>query len=174
MAIAVNKTGKIISAVFAVGLISLLGVLWFSEPGFKRAPGVSFKMLDGDTISINDLSRPTMVTFWATTCPSCIKEVPHLIELHEKFNKSGFDILAVAMRYDPPEQVRLFQKNRNVPYKIALDTNGQAAKAFGNVSLTPTTFVIDPDNRIVYSKVGEFDTALMINRIQSLVRMKDS
>jgi len=59
------------------------------------------------------------------------------------------------MYYDPPSQVLAMRKARDIPYTIALDIHADAARAFGNVRLTPTAFMVAPDGRIVYRKTGE-------------------
>ena len=63
------------------------------------------------------------------------------------------------MDYDPPNQVLAMSKARAIPYPIALDLQSDAAQAFGDVRLTPTSFLIAPDGRIVYRKTGEMDMA---------------
>jgi alkyl hydroperoxide reductase subunit AhpC len=50
-------------------------------------------------------------------------------------------------------------KSRDIPYHVALDIQAEAARAFGDVRLTPTSFLIAPDGRIVYQKTGEMDIA---------------
>ena len=69
------------------------------------------------------------------------------------------------MAYDPPNQVLTLSKARRIPYPIALDIQSRAADAFGDVRLTPTSFLIAPDGRIVHQKIGELD----MNTLRSLV-----
>jgi peroxiredoxin len=111
-----------------------------------------------------------MVTFWATSCVGCRREVPHLVDLYEKYRDRGFELVAVAMAYDPPEQVLRFRNDKQLPYRVALDLDGAAAHAFDDVSLTPTTFVIAADGRIAFQTIGEFDTGAMENLISSLLQ----
>ena len=59
------------------------------------------------------------------------------------------------MDYDPPNQLLAMRNAKKIPYPIALDINADAARAFGNVRLSPTSFLIAPDGRIVYQKLGE-------------------
>ncbi|MDH3689919.1 MAG: TlpA family protein disulfide reductase, partial [Gammaproteobacteria bacterium] len=140
-------------------LVATLAVVWSSDTGASRAPSVELTLLDGQKLQLDDLrGQPVMVTFWATTCVGCQSEVPHLVELYEEFQPRGFEIIAVAMAYDPPAQVYEFSKHREVPYRIALDLDNQVASAFGEVRLTPATFLVDGDGRIVYQVLGEFNT----------------
>ncbi|MEJ7807938.1 MAG: TlpA disulfide reductase family protein, partial [Telluria sp.] len=67
--------------------------------------------------------------------------------------------VAVAMKYDPPNYVINFTETRKLPFTVALDSGGDIAKAFNDVQMTPTTFVIDRQGRIIKRYVGEPDFA---------------
>ena len=143
-------------SLLAVTLLGTLGYLWLAPAGLKASPDITLLTIDGEELVLADLrGKPLLVTFWATTCPGCIKEMPHLIELYEELSPRGLEIVGIAMDYDPPSQVLAMRKARKIPYPIALDIHAQAARAFGNVRLTPTSFLINPEGRIVYQKIGE-------------------
>lgn len=156
-----------------IGVILVIAAavtLWLAPAGLDRAPSITLKTIKGDTVSLDELrGQPVLVTFWATTCPGCMKEIPHLIELYETFHRRGLNIFGVAMSYDPPNQVIEFTESRGLPYRIALDVEGKVAQAFGDVMLTPTTFLIAPDGRIVMHKVGQFDTGKVRTKIESML-----
>jgi thiol-disulfide isomerase/thioredoxin len=95
-----------------------------------------------------------MVNFWATSCTTCVAEIPILVATYEKFKDKGFDTLGIAMKYDPPVYVVNFVETRKIPYKIALDNTGANAKAWGDVALTPTTFLVNKEGQIVKRYVG--------------------
>ena len=143
-------------ALFAFTLPVALGYLWFAPAGLKSSPDISLVTVDGEQLQLASLQgKPLLVTFWATTCTACIREMPHLIELYEELSPQGLEIIGIAMDYDPPNQVLAMRNDRHIPYPVALDIHAEAARAFGNVRLTPTTFLIDPDGRIVYRKLGK-------------------
>ena len=136
-------------------LLATLGYLWFAPAGLKASPDIKLVTIDGEQLQLASLrGNPLLVTFWATTCPGCIKEMPHLIELYEELSPQGLEIVGIAMDYDPPNQVLAMRNAKNIPYPIALDLDAEAARAFGNVRLTPTSFLIAPDGRIVYQQLG--------------------
>ena len=140
---------------FTVALLGTLAWLWFAPASLKTSPDISLMTIKGEEIQLASLQgKPLLVTFWATTCPGCIKEIPHLIELYNELAPQGLEIIGIAMDYDPPNRVLAMSKARNLPYPIALDIHADAARAFGNVRLTPTSFLIAADGRIVYRKVG--------------------
>jgi peroxiredoxin len=94
--------------------------------------------------------------------------MPHLIDLHRELGPRGFEIVAIAMAYDPPEQVRELARQKQLPYTVAID-DGSAAVAFGDVKLTPTSFLIDPQGRIVQQKLGEMDMEQLRIRILGML-----
>ena len=149
------KTREAQITLFAVTLLGALAWLWFAPASLKTSPDISLMTIKGEEIQLASLrGKPLLVTFWATTCPGCIKEMPHLIELYDELAPQGLEIIGIAMDYDPPNRVLAMSKARNIPYPIALDIHADAARAFGNVRLTPTSFLIAPDGRIVYQKIG--------------------
>ena len=144
------KLKEITAALFILLLAGAAAFLWLSPSGFQQAPSVTVTTLEGKQVSLASLQgRPVLVTFWATTCPGCVKEMPHMVDLYRELGPQGLEIVAIAMSYDPPEQVRELVRQKQLPYTIALDTDGSVAKAFGNVKLTPTNFLLDPQGHIV-------------------------
>lgn len=129
-----------------------------SQPA--AAPDVSFTTLDGQTRPLSSLKgKVVLVNFWATTCTTCVAEMPKLIETYNKFAPKGFETVAIAMDYDPPEYVRNYAQKNGLPFTVALDSGGKAAKGFEEVRLTPTTFLLDKQGRIVQKYLGEPDFA---------------
>jgi len=157
-----------ISIFLISGLFAAAAWYWQTQT-VRTAPDVSFKTIKGETIRLAELrGNPTLVTFWATDCPGCIEEIPHLIELHRQYNQHGLSIIAVSMQYDPPNHVLAMAASKQLPYAIALDPASELAQAFGDVQLTPTTFLIDRAGNIVMQKVGVFDLTDMQHRIEQL------
>jgi hypothetical protein len=61
------------------------------------------------------------------------------------------------MPYDPPNYVLKFVQDRQLPFPVALDVKGEAVAAFGNVRLTPTSFIFGKDGALLQKKIGELD-----------------
>ena len=148
-----------------ISLASLILVLAFvSIPALNRistkAPDITFTTITGKKIALKDLhGKPVIVTFWATDCPGCMKEIPHLINLYSHYHEQGLEIIAVAMYYDPPNHVVTMAEDQQLPYHVALDLKAENAHAFGDVQLIPSTFLITPDGLIALKKTGAFDPA---------------
>ena len=163
-----NKETVIAGIVLAVVLIS--AAVWFMPAGLREAPPLVGQTLDGRTLTLEQFrGKPVLVTFWATTCPSCVEEMPHLVELYREMNPKGLEIIGVAMAYDPPEQVRAMAKQRQIPYPIVLDSQERIAREFDNVRLTPTTVLISPQGRIAHYRLGLLDMPKLRETIQEML-----
>ncbi|KAF1046146.1 MAG: Thiol-disulfide oxidoreductase ResA [Herbaspirillum frisingense] len=141
----------------AVAVVAVIAAFtYFKVNAGNAAPDVTFTKLDGERVALKDLrGKVVMVNFWATSCTTCVGEMPQMIETYNKFKDKGLDFVAVAMSYDPPNYVLNYTETRKLPFKVALDPQDSLAKAFGDVKLTPTTFVIGKDGNIIKRYVGE-------------------
>ena len=146
--------------IIAVAVLAIAGALFYAVMDKSPAPAATFTTLDGKSISLQDLrGQIVLVNFWATSCPGCIKKMPDMIETYNQYKGRGFEVIAVAMSYDPPNYVANFVQTRQLPFPVVLDVKGEHARDFGDVQLTPTTFVIGKDGSILETKLGDFDFA---------------
>jgi peroxiredoxin len=147
---------KAILALLVLALVGVAGYSRFLQP--RAAPDVVFTSITGERIAAADLrGRVVLVNFWATDCVVCVREMPKLVQTYNQFRSRGLELVAVAMRYDPPNYVLDYTARNALPFKVALDPMGELAKAFGNVTLTPTTIVIDKRGQMVERILGEPD-----------------
>lgn len=155
----------------AVALV-LLALLAYAISVRKGSlPDVKFMTISGQTISAHELrGRVVLVNFWATSCAICLREMPRLVDTHNRFAARGFETIAVAMSYDPPSHVLDYAQRQQLPFHVSLDPIGSMAKSFGDVRLTPTTFLIDKRGRIVDRHVGEPDFAKLNALVERLLR----
>lgn len=153
------------------GALALGGAAFLSGcSGAQAAPESTFVLLDGSRQTTADLKgKVTLVNFWATSCVTCVAEMPKIISTYNKYKGQGYDTLAVAMRYDPPSYVVNFAETRKLPFKVAIDNTGMVAKAWGDVQLTPTTFLVNKRGQIVKQFVGEPDFAALHQLIEKLL-----
>jgi peroxiredoxin len=145
----------------SLGVVMLLSglayQLWKSSIP-REIPDIRLVTTRGERIHLAHLrGKPLLVTFWATTCTTCMKEMPHLIDLYHELSPRGLQVIGIAMFYDPPNRVLAVQDSRKIPYTIALDINSEASRAFGDVELIPATFLFAPDGRLADHKVGAMD-----------------
>jgi peroxiredoxin len=140
----------------AAAVALAVGAAIFLGSGSTPAPQSSFVLLDGSKKETAQFKgKVTLVNFWATSCVSCVAEMPRLIATYEKYKPLGFDTMAVAMSYDPPSYVVNFAQSRQLPFSVAIDNTGEVAKAWEDVKLTPTTFIVNKRGDIVKRYVGE-------------------
>ncbi|MFA9217083.1 MAG: peroxiredoxin family protein [Sphingomonadaceae bacterium] len=141
--------------------VALAGAAAFAYVALNQrssAPEITFVSIKGEKISPESLrGKVVMVNFWATSCTTCVAEMPKMVETYNKFKGQGLEFVAVAMSYDAPNYVLNYAETRQLPFKVALDVTGEAAKAYGNVAMTPTTFVIGKDGKILKRYLGEPD-----------------
>lgn len=152
----------------ALGLLALAALPGCSTG--QAAPDTTFVLLDGSQTTTRALQgKVVLVNFWATSCVTCVAEMPQLVETYRKFHARGYETLAVAMSYDPPAYVVNFKETRQLPFKVAIDNTGAVAKAWGDVKLTPTTYLVDKRGQIVKQYVGEPDFPAMHALIDKLL-----
>ena len=137
----------------------------------QQSPQLTLQLIDGRKLALEDLSgHPVFITFWATSCHSCVKEIPLLSKLYKELSPRGFEIVAIAMPYDRPDFIVQMKNELDIPYPIALDLQGQAIKAFGNIRVTPNSFLIDENGNIIKHYVGLFDITELKSSIQTIMQ----
>ena len=152
------KLKETLLSLFAAALLGTLAWVWLAPAGLKDSPEITLLTIDGEELSLASLrGKPLLLTFWATSCPSCIAEMPDLARLQREYGARGLTIIGVAMPYDPPDQVVAFARDRALPFAIALDLDARLTQDFGRVQLTPTNILIDKDWRIRSRSTGRLD-----------------
>tara|TARA_B100001559_G_scaffold62951_1_gene50671 strand:+ start:762 stop:1265 length:504 start_codon:yes stop_codon:yes gene_type:complete len=145
---------KIILSSLVIFLTSLYLISFQKE----TISNLNMTSIQGKKITSNDLlGKVVLVNFWATDCPSCIAEMPDLIKTYNKYKKQNFELIAVSMFYDPPSRVLSFSKNNKLPFSVVLDLDKKIASQFNEVTLTPTSFLIDHEGKIINKIIGEIN-----------------
>ncbi|HOE43883.1 MAG TPA: TlpA disulfide reductase family protein [Rhodoferax sp.] len=162
------KRNLAIATIVAVVALFAGNYLWGAS---TPAPASTFVLLDGTRKTTADLKgKVTLVNFWATSCVTCVAEMPKLVSTFEKYKSQGYGTIGVAMAYDQPNYVVHFVQSRKIPFEVAIDNTGAVAKAWGDVRLTPTTYLVNKRGEIVKQYVGEPDFAELHRLIESLLR----
>ena len=87
---------------------------------------------------------------------------------YRKYQPRGFEAVFIAMPHDRPDHVVHFANRNQLPFKVVLDVQGEINRAFGDIKVTPTTFVVDKNGRIVKRIVGEPD----FERLHALIERR--
>jgi peroxiredoxin len=153
-----------------IGIVVVLALagagIWQFSGSAKTAPDVTFTSLTGQKITMQDLrGKVVLVKFWATSCVTCIAQMPDAIKNYNDLSPKGFETIAVAMQYDPANYVKNYADTRKLPFTVAIDAQGEIAKAFGDEQLTPTSFLIDKEGHIVKRYLGNYDKASFLSTV---------
>lgn len=142
----------------AAAVLIVVAGIWLMSSKAKPMPEVAFNLVDGRTLSSADLrGQSLLVNFWSVSCEVCLRDMPVLSRLQETMKDHGLMVIGVAVPHDPPPVVIGMVEKLGLGYPIALDVHGEVSKAFGDIKVTPTTFLIDPKGNINYSERGPLD-----------------
>jgi len=156
-----NKFLKLFNILALLILFSVSATAQVKEG--ENAPNFTLKNLDGKEISLNQFrGKHVLINFWATWCGPCKIEMPSLEALYERFKDRNFVLLAISNDMFGANIVKPFVKAHNINFPVLLDQRLKVSNAFGVVSL-PTTFMIDPQGKIIGALFGAEDWATPSN-----------
>ena len=145
-------------SLLAAVLLVLLGFIAMLIHNRNTAPDATFTTIEGKKISMADLKgKVVIVNFWATDCLACVTEMPALVNVYQQYQQKGFEIIAIAMPYDPPAQVLNYATQKKLPFPVMHDGLSEITGKFGNVDLTPTTFIFDKQGKQLQRTIGALD-----------------
>jgi len=145
----------------------LIAMLWVSV---AAAEGFNFKDTKGKVHRLDDYKgKWVLVNFWATWCPPCLEEMPALQQLHE--TRKDLVVIGIAMEYQDKEYVKQFADDLLVTFPIVLGDNKIAAQ-IGKVPGLPTTYLYNPEGRVVAQNVGALTREAVERYIDSKVVAK--
>jgi peroxiredoxin len=145
----------------------------FSQNDGKKVPSVQLTDLNGKPVNTANLSEkgPIVISFWATWCAPCKRELNTIHEVYEEWQKeTGITIVAVSIDDEKTKaQVPLYVNGKGWEYVVLLDPNWDFKRAMG-VGNVPHTFLIDAEGNIVYSHTGysEGDEEKLLEEIRKL------
>jgi len=171
-----------------VGVIIFLFVHLSSEPGKpisigsskaaacskgqKCLPEVSYTDTTGRVYSHKDLEgKVVVVNFWATWCKPCLKEIPDLSRVYEKYKGDGVIILGVLTDNPDADQLLNFQSDHEMTYPV-IRSNSDIMVSFMYPESLPTTFVYDRGGREVFSRVGAVSEQALALVLAPLIAQK--
>lgn len=144
------------------------------------APSLELPRINGDTAVLAEYrGRPVIVNIWATWCAPCVREMPSLQRVYDRYRDEGLEILAVAVDDLPGERqedgrieglVSQFVDQYGLTFPVVVDPTGGTERRFGTEYL-PTTVLIDRNGRIQATEVGgrEWDEPPYLNMIETLM-----
>lgn len=129
-----------------LGLMLLLAGSAVADPDFVLVD------LDGRQHRLSDYrGKWVVVNYWATWCPPCLKELPELVEFHERHQHDAI-VLGVNMEQLQLEKLRQFVDEHFISYPVL--PGSPDMDTIGPVRGLPTTYLVAPDGRLVARQVG--------------------
>jgi thiol-disulfide isomerase/thioredoxin len=134
----------------------------------QDAPPFMAPDLDGQAISTAAWKgKVVLLTFWATWCPPCRAEIPMLIHLKDLY-KDRLEIVGVSLDDDPAAQVKSFTTSNRFNFPVVMATR-EIIRDYGGVPALPTTFVINPDGKVVQKHIGLYRSSVYEGEIRALL-----
>ena len=132
------------------------------------APVFLLNDLEGRPVSlVGARGKIVLLNFWATWCGPCRAEIPDLVDL-QKRHADKLEIIALATDEDDPAEVRRFVVESGINYRVAMSSD-EVRRAYGGIAALPTSFVIDPQGRIVQKHVGLNDPAIYELEVRAML-----
>ena len=137
-------------------------------PAADLAPEINVIDMDGKKRTLEDLKgKFVLVNFWATWCNPCKVEMPLLEKLHQTLKSDKFTVLGLHVG-PGPENIEEFKKLMPISFPIYVDMD---LEVDWGVPGLPTTFLLNPEGRLIYRAVGkrEFASDDMVNFIRNQI-----
>lgn len=135
-------------------LAIIVPVIGISQDVLQRLPEFELKDIYGKVVKINDLTAngPVIISFWATWCAPCKKELEAIHEVYIDWQEET-NVTLVAVSIDDEKtkaRVPAYVNGKGWDYVVLLDPNGDFKRTMG-VNIVPHTFLIDKEGNIVYT-----------------------
>lgn len=135
---------------------------------YPLATDFTLAKLDGQQLTLSSYrGKVVLLDFWATWCVPCREEIPHFVELQEKYGGQGLQIIGVSMD-DSVDPVRPFAEQFRINYPIVMG-NAKIGEEYGGVLGLPIAFLLDRDGRIVKKHIGATPADVFEKEITSLL-----
>ena len=161
-----------------ISLLVALSALVFSfTPGNKKTiPKVNVKNLSGKTISSSTFKnggKPMVISFWATWCSPCKKELNNISDLYEDWqDETGVKVIAISIDdARNKHKVKPYVDSKGWEFEVYIDANQDLKRAM-NVNNVPYTFLVDGKGKIVYEHNNYVpgDEKKLYKKIKALVK----
>ena len=158
-------------------ILSIFVIAFFTVSSFSQnrtLPSVKVKNLKGSLVNIQTIEndgKPIVISFWATWCKPCKKELNAIAEVYEEWqDDTGVKLVAISIDDSrSSSKVKPYVNSSGWEYEIYLDPNRDLSRSLG-VSTVPHTFLLDGDGNIVWEHRGyiEGDEEELLEQIEHI------
>ncbi len=133
----------------------------------EMAPPFLLRDINGKIVSTADWKgKVVILNFWATWCPPCREEVPELVQLQANY-KDKLLVIGASEDEDEPQKVRQFVQRFGMNYPVVMATK-ELIDNYGGVPALPTSFLIDPQGRVVQKHTGLYEYEVYEREVRAL------
>jgi peroxiredoxin len=141
-----------------------------SETNHPAAPPFSLTDINGQKLDLASYrGKVLLLDFWATWCAPCRTEIPHFIEMQNRYSSQGLQIIGISLD-DSEKPVKKFYSEQKMNYPVAVGDD-KLADAYGGVLGLPVAFIIDREGRILYKHTGETAAEVFEKEIREALKI---
>jgi thiol-disulfide isomerase/thioredoxin len=134
------------------------------------APPISGEVVGGSHWDLSaQRGKVVLVDFWATWCPPCLRSIPDLIAMQNKFGPRGFEVIGISLDRGGDAIVAPFISRTGINYPVLVDGQARFARSYGGVEAIPTFYLVDRNGRIAAHVVGGRPAETIENAVRSLL-----
>lgn len=137
----------------------------------ETAPDFELETLEGEAVKLSDYrGKKVILNFWATWCPPCRAEMPHMQKYYEhQAEKDNVEVLAVNLttKDHGMEKITSFVSEYKLSFPILLDSKGAMGSVYQAVTI-PTSYILDTEGRVQSKFVGPMDQETIVKLIKNI------